>query len=100
MVGLKPASHEISLDAGTVIMRLIQHVGGPILRQGVSWKILTFGKDTSGKRQMIASSSESQPKFTLPKGYYVAQAAMGKREVRHTIEVTSGMSYKYTVILQ
>ena len=100
VVGLKPTSHEISLNAGTAVMRLIKHVGGPVLRQGVSWEILTFGKDANGNRQIITSSSEAQPKFTLPKGYYVAQAKMGTRDVRHTIEVTAGVNYKYTVILQ
>ncbi len=100
LVGGGPASHEVNLNAGSVVMRLIRHVGGPLLRRNITWRILTFGRDANGQRQLIASSSEAQPKFTLPQGFYVAQATMDKRAVRHTIEVTSGMNYKYTVILQ
>ena len=100
LVGGGAARHEVNLNAGSVVMRLIRHVGGPVLRQNVAWRILTFGRDAQGQRQLIASSGEAQPRFTLPEGFYVAQATMGTRKVRHTIEVDTGANYKYTVILQ
>ncbi len=100
VVGDGPARHEVNLNAGSVVMRLIHQVGGPVLRRNVVWRILSFGRDAQGQRRLIASSSEAQPKFTLPEGFYVAQATTGTREVRHTIEVDRGANYKYTVILQ
>ena len=100
VVGNGVDRYEVSLNAGSVVLRLKHHVGGPVLRKDVTWEILTYGRDVSGNRHLIASSPEAQPKFYLPEGYYVAQAKNGTRDVRHTIEVTSGANYKYTVILQ
>lgn len=100
LVSRTPLSHEINLNAGTVHLKLIKHVGGPTMRQGVNWEILTFGRDAQGKRHFVTGSKESQPRFVLGEGYYLARATVSGREVRHTIEVTAGTTYKYSVILQ
>lgn len=99
-VGSQPASHQVNLNAGTVNLKLIKHVGGPTLKSGVTWEILTYGRDAEGKRHYIADSEASQPRFTLPHGFYLARATVGTQEVRHTIEVTAGTTYNYKVILQ
>jgi hypothetical protein len=100
MVGRAPLKHQINLNAGTVQLKLIKHVGGPTLKQGVAWEILTFGRDAAGKRHFVTGSQESQPRFVLGEGFYLARATVGTQEVRHTIEVTAGINYKYSVILQ
>ncbi|MGF1611026.1 MAG: hypothetical protein ACFCUQ_16600 [Kiloniellales bacterium] len=100
LVGRSPLSHEINLNAGTVQLKLIKHVGGPTMKQDVKWEILTFGRDAEGKRHFVAGSQESQPRFVLREGFYLARATVKGREVRHTIEVTAGVTYKYNVILQ
>ena len=100
VVGKAPVSHQINLNAGTINMKLIKHVGGPTLTQGVTWEILTFGRDSKGERRHITDSSESQPRFVLPHGFYLARVRIGTQEVRHTVEVTAGITYNYTVILQ
>ena len=91
---------QIALNAGTVFMKLLHNVGGKTYTTGVTWEILTYGKDASGKRHLLASSKQAQPKFVLPEGFYLARASTGTQHVKHTIEVTSGVTYKYTVILQ
>ena len=91
---------QIALNAGTVFMKLLHNVGGKTYTTGVTWEILTYGKDSAGKRHLLASSNKAQPKFVLPEGFYLARASTGTQDVKHTIEVTSGVTYKYTVILQ
>ena len=91
---------QISLNAGTVFMKLLHNVGGKTYTKGVKWEILTYGKDSEGKRHLLAESGQAQPKFVLPEGFYLARASTGTQDVKHTIEVTSGVTYKYTVILQ
>lgn len=100
VVGDSPTVHEISLNAGKVLLKLIRNVGGETLNNGVAWEVLTYGKDSQGKRQQVATSSAAQPKFLLPEGFYLARATIGKRDVKHTIEVTAGATFKYTLILQ
>ena len=100
VVGKAPVSHEINLNAGTINMKLIKHVGGPTMVQGVTWEILTFGRDSKGERRAVTDSAESQPRFVLPHGFYLARVRVGTQEVRHTVEVTAGITYNYTVILQ
>lgn len=99
-VGNGPSSHEVQLNAGTIFLKLIHHVGGPTIKSDLGWEILTYGRDAEGKRHLVATSKQSQPKFVLPEGYYLARAVRSTRDVKHTIEVTSGVTYKYTVILQ
>ena len=99
-VGSDPAKVQIALNAGTVFMKLLHNVGGKTYKTGVSWEILTYGKDASGKRHLLAASKDAQPKFILPEGFYLARASTGTQDVKHTIEVTKGVTYKYTVILQ
>lgn len=100
MIDQNPASHEFDLQAGTVFLKLIKSVGGPTMKTGVAWEILTYGKDATGKRHHISDSDKSQPRFVLPDGWYLARATVGTQVVKHTIEVTAGQTYKYTVILQ
>ena len=57
VVGDSPTVHEISLNAGTVLLKLIRNVGGETLNNGVGWEVLTYGKDSQGKRQQVATSS-------------------------------------------
>ena len=99
-VGNGASSHELTLNAGTVNLKLLHNVGGKTINSGVDWEILTYGKDAEGKRHLITASQVAQPKFVLPEGYYLARAVNGTQSVKHTIEVTSGTTYNYTLILQ
>ena len=99
-VGDGASSHELTLNAGTVNLKLLKHVGGKTIRTGLDWEILTYGKDASGNRHLITSSKAAQPKFVLPEGWYLARVVNGTQTVKHTIEVTTGATYNYTLILQ
>ena len=98
-VGDAPAHQVVNLRAGTVRMKAISNVGAKAIPGNLDWEILTYGRDSTGKRQRVAVSTEAQPIFTLPEGYYLAIVKRGARVTKHTIEVTSGITYKYTVLL-
>ncbi len=100
IVGDEPAHHVVNLQAGTVRMKAIPNPGGRPFNENVSWEILTYGRDSTGKRHSIAKSKQAQPSFTLPEGYYVATVAAAGKQIKHTIEVTSGITYKYTLLLR
>jgi len=98
-VGDRPAHHVINLRAGTVRMKAIANVGAKAIPANLDWEILTYGRDSTGKRRLIATSKEAQPSFTLAEGYYLAVVKRGGRVTKHTIEVNKGITYKYTVLL-
>lgn len=100
LIDRSPVSRVFDLRAGTVHLKLIKSVGGPTMNSGVAWEILTFGKDSQGKRHRVTGSDQAQPRFVLPHGWYLARATRGTQVVKHTIEVTAGQTYKYTVIMQ
>jgi hypothetical protein len=82
-----------------VRMKAISNVGAKPIPANLDWEILTYGRDSTGKRHRVAVSKEAQPTFTLPEGYYLAIIKRGGRVTKHTIEVTKGITYKYTVLL-
>lgn len=100
IIGDQPAHHVMNLEAGTVRMKAIPKPGGRPFNVDVTWEILTYGRDSTGKRHSIATSKQGQPSFTLPEGYYVATVAAEGKQIKHTIEVTSGITYKYTLLLR
>lgn len=100
VVGDRPSHHVVDLKAGTVRMKAISNPGAKAIPANLNWEIYTYGKDSNGKRHLITSSDLAQPAFTLAAGWYLAKVKRGGREVRHTIEVSAGITYKYTVVLR
>ena len=91
--------HVVNLNAGRVSMRVIPSVGKKAIRKNVSWEIWSYGKDSKGNRHLITSSRKAEPEFLLQGGYYLAKALVSGKEVRHTIEVTEGAAFQYTMTL-
>ena len=82
---------------GWVRLQVVPHGGAAPLTSDIDWKILTFGRDASGRRQLVAEAKDPQPELALPEGFYLAQAQTRDALVKHTIEVAAGRSYSYTL---
>lgn len=100
VVGDNPAHQVVDLKAGTVRMKAISNPGAKAIPANLNWEIYTYGKDSNGNRHLITTSELAQPDFTLAAGWYVAKVKRGGREIKHTIEVSPGITYKYTVVLR
>lgn len=88
----------LNLRSGIVELRLIPRVDRPAFNNGVSWDLYTYGKGEDGKRQFIVSVNESTPNLVLREGWYFVVAKRGDRTVRHSIQVTRGITYTYLLV--
>lgn len=87
------------LPVGTIRLRVIPKVGGQTVRAPIRWQVMTFGKDASGDRHMVADVTEPTPEFVLPAGWYVVRAKLpDNKTIRHPVEVTAGHTFKYTLV--
>ncbi len=82
---------------GWVRLQVVPHGGAAPLTSAVDWQILTFARDATGRRQLVAETKNAQPELALPEGFYLAQAQTRDALVKHTIEVAAGRSYSYTL---
>ena len=82
---------------GWVRLQVVPHGGAAPLTSAIDWQILTFGRDATGRRQLVAEAKGPQPELALPEGFYLAQAQTRDALVKHTIEVAAGRSYSYTL---
>ena len=93
-------SQTANMPLGTIRLRVIPHVGGKALREPIRWRVMTYGKDNTGKRHQVAEVTEAAPELTLPAGWYVVQAQMKGKTIKHPVEVTAGKTFKYTLVKQ
>ena len=100
VIGDLPAHQVVNLKAGTVRMKAISNPGAKAIPSNLNWEVYTYGKDSNGNRRLITTSEKAQPTFTLPEGWYLTKVKRGAREVKHTIEVSPGITYKYTLVLR
>lgn len=89
--------HRVNLNAGWVKLKVIPHRGAKPFKGDVSWDILTYGRDANGKRHKVANAQGARPSLVLPQGFYLVRARTRDAKVKHTIEVTAGTTYKYTL---
>jgi hypothetical protein len=86
------------LPSGTISLRVIERVGGPVLKAPIKWRIMTYGRDNNGQRHLIAETTGSMVELQLPAAWYIAYAELPDQELRHPVEVTAGKSFKYTLV--
>lgn len=96
-VASSAVKHRVNLNAGWVRLKVIPHRGAKPMKGDVDWEILTYGRDASGKRHQVATASGPRPSLVLPEGFYLVRAKTRDARVKHTIEVTAGHTYKYTL---
>lgn len=90
--------HVVNLDAGEITLDVIRGVGQPSVTKPIEWKIMTYGKNSNGNRKVIYEETAVKPFLILPEGWYVVHAVNEGELVKHTIEVTSGVRYDYTLV--
>ena len=94
-------NHTINLNAGYIDLKMIPHIGGDPVATPIDWKILTFGKNYQGKRELLHEIPNSPRTFVvLPAGWYIVQAWEGDKLTKHAIEVVPGATLKYTLVRQ
>lgn len=94
-----PSSHTVNLNAGYIDLEMIPHVGGETVATPIDWKILTFGKDYRGKRELLHEIPDSpRTSVVLPAGWYIVQAWEGEKLTKHAIEVVPGATLIYTLV--
>jgi len=98
-VASSTVKHRVNLNAGRVNLKVIPHRGAKAVKGDVEWEIMTYGRDASGKRHLVATARGPHPDLVLPHGFYLVQAKTRDAKVKHTIEVTAGHTFKYTLNL-
>lgn len=91
--------HVFDLRAGRIRLGLLPHLDGRVLARPASWRVVTYGRDSRGRRLQVATAVAARPEFLLPQGYYVVQATLNGSTLSHTVEVRSGRTYDYTLNL-
>ena len=86
------------LRMGTILLRMIPHVGGKTMKQNIQWDVVTFGRNEAGDRVPVAKVSGATAKLVLPAGWYVVFARMPDRVIKHPVEVTANRTFKYTLV--
>ncbi len=95
----RAVTHRVNLNAGWAQLRVIPHRGAQPLASAIDWQILTYGRDASGQRRPVAAMRSPNPQVVLPQGHYLVVARTADALARHTIEITAGHTYKYTLDL-
>ncbi|WP_022729198.1 hypothetical protein [Fodinicurvata sediminis] len=90
--------HVVNLDAGEITLDVIRGVGEPSVTKPIEWKIMTYGKNSNGNRKVLYEETAVKPFLVLPEGWYVVHAINEGELIKHTIEVTSGVRYDYTLV--
>lgn len=95
------SNHTVNLNAGYIDLKVIPHIGGDPVATPIDWKILTFGKNYQGERELLHEfPSNPRPFVVLPAGWYIVQAWEGSKLTKHAIEVVPGATLKYTLVRQ
>lgn len=95
------SNHTVNLNAGYIDLKVIPHIGGDPVATPIDWKILTFGKNYQGKRELLHEfPGNPRPFVVLPAGWYIVQAWEGDKLTKHAIEVVPGATLKYTLVRQ
>lgn len=89
----------LDLQAGHVQLGVIEHPGGRMIERPIRWSVMSYGRTPDGRRAAIAEATSARPRFLLSKGYYVAEAVLDGRSLRHIIEVSAGRNYNYVLTL-
>ena len=100
--GIQLAFHESktirTLPVGTIHLRVIDGVGGRLLKAPITWRVLTYGRDDEGQRHLLAEAKGATPELVLPAAWYIVYAHLPDRVIRHLIEVAAGRTFQYTLV--
>lgn len=77
------AKAELNVEA-----RLVE--GGPIIRQGLHWRVYGSNPGLDNKLPLIAQSEQGTAKFSLKAGDYILLAAFGRAQQSRAISLAAG----------
>ncbi len=97
-VAMHQGEQTANLPIGTIRLRVIPEVGGRTMNAPIHWQVMTYGRDSSGKRHVVADLTEPTPELVLPAGWYVVHAQLPDKLIKHPVEVTAGRTFKYTLV--
>ncbi len=91
-------SQTANLPVGTIRLRVIERVGGPMVAGPIKWRVMTYGRDDQGHRHLAAEVTAVAPELVLPAAWYIVYAQLPDQEIVHPVEVTAGRTFKYTLV--
>ena len=91
-------SQTATLPVGTIRLRVIERVGGPVLKDPIKWRVMTYGRDDRGRRHLAAEVTAAAPELVLPAAWYIVYAQLPDQEIVHPVEVTARRTFKYTLV--
>ena len=71
---------------------------GPPLNAGVAWRVYVSTGGAAGTLKLVTSSNDPAPKFTLPAGEYLVNAAYGRAYLTRKLKVTEAGSTEQFVL--
>ncbi len=71
---------------------------GPVVPDGLTWRIFDIRTDDSGQLTLLFRSEEASPTLELPPGEYVVHVSYGRAQTSDALSVVLGPNFK-TVIL-
>ncbi len=91
-------SQTATLPVGTIRLRVIERVGGPVLKDPIKWRVMTYGRDEQGHRHLVAELTAAAPELVLPAAWYIVYAQLPNQEIVHPVEVTARRTFNYTLV--
>lgn len=95
-----PVTYTAALKAGKATLAMITKIGGKPVKDEITWRVLTWKKDSKGNRQLITTVIGAQQMLLLPQGWYLLEANRNGKITKHTIEISNGRTYDYTLLEQ
>lgn len=95
-----PVTYTATFQAGRATFALITKIGGKPVSDAINWRILTWKKNSKGERGVITQMVGAQQQVLLPEGWYLLEANRNGKITKHTIQITAGLNYSYTLLEQ
>jgi len=88
-------------DMANATLQLEAHMteDGPVIKNGLVWRIFTPEPGTDGKLPLIAHSEDGLAKFILAPGDYLVHTAFGKAGVTRRLRLDSGKKFPEKIVL-
>lgn len=92
-----PATEAISALANapqSVVLTARITQEGPIIPDGLSWRVFDAVPDSSGEMALVAKSEDGTARMDLPPGEYVVHVAYGRAQLSEPLSISSGSNSK------
>jgi hypothetical protein len=87
----------VNLAAGELSLALVEREGGPRIEGAHPWRVHYY-RPGAATGKLVAEVQGSNPVLTLSEGWYEVETSRDGRDVAHTVRVTAGTRYDYTIV--